>query len=407
MKNNGRYLAIVAAMCGLSAATVGLITNVAGLFFAPMAEEFGVLQGAASLTLTIANVCMAVGGLGTRRLTNLLPLRTLLIIGAAALAGSSLATAFAPSIAIVYALSAIKGFAAGVIGFVLITLVLGRWFVAQLGIATSVAMGCSGLAGAAFSPVIQAVVSGMGWRAGQVLVAALMLALVLPAILFVPSCDPADAGLKAFGADENNGEMQHAAKSESGEVRLDKALFVAAVVYSGLCAAVSALPQHFPGMASVAGLGATVGATMISMCMITNTAGKILMGWLCDRIGARLSILAYTTLTALSIVVLLLVPANTPYVVAALAAGLCYSPATVGLTMLCREVFGQRGSGIVYPVGAMACSLSNAVFSSVIGFAYDLTGGYVVMLVTFLAFLACANALVFWSYQRKATLARA
>ena len=57
MKMNGRYLGIIAAMCGLSAATVGLITNVAGLFFGPMAEEFGVMQGAASLTLTIANVC--------------------------------------------------------------------------------------------------------------------------------------------------------------------------------------------------------------------------------------------------------------------------------------------------------------------------------------------------------------
>ena len=32
MKMQGRYLLVVAAMCGLSAATVGLITNVAGLF---------------------------------------------------------------------------------------------------------------------------------------------------------------------------------------------------------------------------------------------------------------------------------------------------------------------------------------------------------------------------------------
>ena len=77
MKINGKYLAVVAAMCGLSAATVGLITNVAGLFFAPMAEEFGIMQGAASLMLTIANICMAVGGLATRRLAKVLPLKVL------------------------------------------------------------------------------------------------------------------------------------------------------------------------------------------------------------------------------------------------------------------------------------------------------------------------------------------
>lgn len=402
MKNNGRYLAIVAAMCGLSAATVGLITNVAGLFFAPMAEEFGVLQGAASLTLTIANVCMAVGGLGTRRLTNLLPLRALLLLGVALLAGSTVVTALAPSMAVVYASFAVKGLAAGLIGFVLITLLLNKWFVAQLGIATSVAMGCSGLAGAIFSPIIQATVAGMGWRAGQLLVAALMVALTLPAILFVPAYDPTDAGLVAFGAGEGKTAGQSEASDPAGEVHLDKVVFAMVVVYSGLCAAVSALPQHFPGMAQAAGLGASVGATMISMCMITNTAGKILMGWLCDRIGARVSILAYTALTAAAIVVLLLVPAAGPYVAAALVSGLCYSPATVGLTMLCNELFGKRGAGVVYPVGAMACSLSNAVFSSVIGFAYDLTGGYVVMLIAFVAFLVCANVLVAWGYGRRA-----
>ena len=400
MKINGRYLVVVAAMCGLSAATVGLITNVAGLFFAPMAEEFGIMQGAASLMLTIANICMAVGGLATRRLAKALPLRVLLIAGVVALAGGSLATAFAPNIAVAYVLSAIKGLAAGVIGFVLITYVLGKWFVSQLGIATSIAMGCSGLAGAIFSPVIQGTIASMGWRAGQMLVAVLMVALTLPAILLVPSVDPTDAGLEPFGAGE-------AKASDAGEVKeapvsVDKVLFAAVVVYSGLCAAVSALPQHFPGMATIAGLGASVGATMISMCMITNTAGKIFMGWLCDRIGARLSILAYTALTAVSILVLLLVPANIPYVAAALVSGLCYSLATVGLTMLCNELFGRRGSGIVYPVGAMACSLSNAVFSSVIGFVYDMTGGYTVMLMTFVVFLVCADILVMWGYRRRA-----
>jgi MFS family permease len=402
MKINGRYLGIVAAMCGLSAATVGLITNVAGLFFGPMAEEFGVLQGAASLTLTIANVCMAVGGLFTRRLAKAMPLRVLLLAGVALLAGSSVLTALAPSIAVVYAASAVKGLAAGVIGFVLITYVLGKWFRSQLGIATSMAMGCSGLAGAIFSPVIQGVVAGMGWRVGQLLVAVLMVVLTLPAILLVPSCNPEDAGMVPFGAEGAQAKVGETAEKSDGRVGVDTMLFVAVVVYSGLCAAVSALPQHFPGMAGIAGLGASVGATMISMCMITNTAGKILMGWLCDRIGARASILAYTALTAAALVVLLLVPSGTPYVAAALVSGLCYSPATVGLTMLCNELFGRRGSGIVYPVGAMACSLSNAVFSSVIGFAYDLTGGYAIMLVAFVGFLVAADLLVLWGYRRKA-----
>ena len=111
MKLKGTYLYVVIAMCGLSAATVGLITNLAGLFFTPIAEEFGILQGASSLMLTIANICVALGGLATRRLTKLMPLRVLLVAGTAVLAGSSVLTAFAPSIYVAYVLSALRGLA--------------------------------------------------------------------------------------------------------------------------------------------------------------------------------------------------------------------------------------------------------------------------------------------------------
>lgn len=202
MKVAGRYLLVVAALCGLSAATVGLITNVAGLFFTPMANEFGVMKGTASMTLTIANICVALGGLATRRLTKLMPLRVLLIAGVAIMAGSAFGIALAPSISVAYLLSATRGLAGGIIGFVLITYVFNKWFVAQLGLVTSIAMGCSGLAGALFTPLIQPVVSNMGWRAGQMLVAALTVALCLPAILFVPSCDPGDVGLMPLGAQD-------------------------------------------------------------------------------------------------------------------------------------------------------------------------------------------------------------
>ncbi len=401
MKINGKYLVVVAAMCGLSAATVGLITNVAGLFFTPMATEFGIMKGAASLTLTISNICVALGGLGTRKLTKLMPLRVLLIAGAAILAGSTLATAFAPNIGLAYVLSATKGLAGGVIGFVLITYVLNKWFAEKLGLVTSLAMGCSGLAGALFTPLVQPVVNNMGWRAGQVLVAVLMAALCLPAILLVPSCDPGDAGLAPFGAKTTPMGANNGSQAKKAPISVNKLLFVGAVFYAILSAAVSAMPQHFPGFAEEVGLSATVGAAMISVCMVANTLGKIVMGWLTDRIGARLSILAYTVLVCASIVALLLVHAPAAFVTAAFFFGLCYSRATVGLSMLCREVFGKRGFGIVYPVAALGCSFSNAVFSSAVGFAFDLTGGYTISLVTFLVFLVASAVVMLWCYQNE------
>ena len=400
----GRHLMVVAAMCGLAIATVGLTTNVAGLFFSPMADEFGVLKGQASLTLTISNVCVALGGLATRRLTKLVSWRTLVVSCTTALVASTAGIAQAPSIGLVYVLCALRGLTGGVIGFVLVTYVLNKWFVSQLGLMTSIAMGSSGLAGAIFCPVIQPVIDTLGWRAGQVVVAGLTLAFCLPAILVVPSADPLEAGLAPFGATPTDATPK--SQGRKPPVRVSHVIVAGVVLYAVLSAAVSAMPQHFPGFAEEVGLGTGIGAAMISASMVANTAGKILMGWLCDRIGAKASIMAYTALVGASIAALLLVHVSAAFVAAAFLFGLCYSRATVGLSMMCREVFGKRGFGVVYPVAALGCSLSNAVFSSAVGFAFDLTGGYTVSLVAFGAFLAGSAVLVAWCYAnaRRAVL---
>lgn len=398
MRIGRRYWLVVAAMCGLSMATVGLITNIAGLFFTPMADEYGVARGTASLTLTIANICVALGGLATRRLTKLMPLRVLLVAGAAVLAGSNLGVALAPSIGVAYLFSITKGLAGGIIGFVLITYVLNKWFVANLGLMTSLAMGCSGLAGAIFTPLVQPVVANMGWRAGEVLVSALMLLFCLPAILLVPSTDPADVGLAPLGA--KDAPATPIPQGEKPKIEVDRLLFAGAVLYAALSAAVSAMPQHFPGLAEEMGLSAGVGAAMISVCMVANTVGKVVMGWLTDHIGARTSIMAYTVAVCAAIAAMLVVHVPAAFIVAAFFFGLCYSRATVGLSMMCREVFGKRGFGVVYPVAALSCSFSNAVFSSAVGYGYDLTGGYTVSLVAFLAFLVGSAAVVLWCYGR-------
>ena len=398
MKIGGRYLAVVACMCGLSMATVGLLTNVAGLFFTPMADDFGVMRGSASLTLTIANTCVALGGLATHRISKAVPLRVMLLVATAVMAGSTFLMSLAPNMAFEYVLSATRGLAGGVMGFVLVTMVLNKWFVAQLGLVTSIAMGFSGLAGAIFTPIIQPVIDGAGWRAGMVLVAALQAALCAPAVLLVPVVDPTEVGVRPFGlvGDRENISAHH---GDDKPVKVDQLLFAGAVCYAVLGAAATAMPQHFPGYAEEVGLAAT-GAAMISACMVANTVGKIVMGWMIDRIGALRSITVYTGLVSAAVVLLLVLRLPAVFIVGAFFYGLCYARATVGLTMMCREVFGNRGSGIVYPVAALGTSISNAVFSAALGYAYDLTGTYTISLVALFVLLVGSVVLTFWCYRR-------
>ena len=405
MKISGRHLLVLVAMCGLLASAVGLVTNVSGLFFSPIADEFGVARGAASMMLTISNLSFAVGGLLCPRLMTERTLKPLVIGATAILAASTAALSVCPGIMPMYVLCVLRGMAAGAIGFVFATSVLNRWFVANIGLATSIAMGCSGIAGAVFSPVINGVISSAGWRTGFVAMAVLTVALNLPAILFLPSLDPATKGLKAFGADDAPQQADAEASAEAPAPAqaepINPLVYAAVMGFALLASALTALPQHFPGMAESFLQDAAVGASMLSVCMVANTAGKVVLGILVDKFGTRVSLLLYSGLVAIALVLLLFVPAPWTMLVAAGLFGTSYGMAAVGNTMITRDAFGLANYGKTYPVMSLVGNVGNAVFSSAVGYMYDFTGGYAATLVLFGVMTVVLAGLVVFVYARK------
>ena len=403
MKISGRHLLVLIGMCGLLASGIGLVTNVSGLFFTPLMDEFGILRGQASLMPTICNIALAVGGMLVPRLLSEKSLKPLMIGATAVLAASTAALAMCNSIMPMYLLCVLRGLSAGCLTFVFATTILNKWFIAGVALATSIAMSCSGLAGAAFSPVVNGVIASSGWRAGFLTVAALTVVLNLPAILFLPSIDPRTKGLAPLGADEAPAQQTSASAQadEAPTLPIDMLVFVAVVAFALFASALTALPQHFPGMAETYSLGAAVGAAMLSASMVSNSAGKILLGALIDRIGTKLSVLAYTVLNAVAVVMMLLLHAPTPLIVAAALFGLCYALGTVGISMLTRDAFGIGNYSKTYPTISLVGNIANAAFATVVGFMYDFTGGYTATLVMFLAMLAAVVFIVLFVYARK------
>ena len=166
-----RYILILLGMCGLLATNVGLCTNVAGLFFTPIAEDFGVLTGSVSMTLTICNLVFAVAGLLAPKVIKETSFRTILIAATVLVAGSTALMSMCNNIVLLYILNAIRGFAGGLTGFVLVTTVINSWFVDFNGLATSIAMSFSGIAGAVFSPIVSGIIQANGWRTGYLFIA--------------------------------------------------------------------------------------------------------------------------------------------------------------------------------------------------------------------------------------------
>ena len=137
------------------------------------------------------------------------------------------------------------------------------------------------------------------------------------------------------------------------------------------------------------------GAMMVSACMIANTAGKIILGVLIDRFGSRVSVSIYAVIVAIGALLIVVSRNSFVLVAAAVMYGMCYSMGTVSTSMLAREMFGSAKYSRVYPRLSMTTTVSNAIFTTVVGLLYDLTGTY----TSIILFLACLIMIAFSMIQ--------
>lgn len=396
-KIKGRYLLVLVAMCGLTASALGMLTNISGLFFTPIAQELGLGRGSVSVTLTISNLVFALGGICSARLAGPKSFKPMLIVGTALFALGTAGLAAASGLPMLYALNALRGLAAGLVGNVLVTTVINNWFFTGAGLATSIAMGCSGIAGALLSPVVSAVIGAAGWRTGYLFAAGVIALFNLPAILLPIRFRPEDCGMEPLGGKV---EMGPARPSSGGKVSLP--LLGLALAYAVMASYAPALAQHFPGISESCGLGAALGSAMLSVCMVANTAGKIVFGLLADRLGAKLSILLYSGLIAVGALLMLLVHAPGMMLATAALFGLGYALPTVGCVMVTKELFGLERYSQIYPKVNLGTTIANALATSLAGFMYDASGTYTAPLALVIVMMLAAMAVVAAAYGRKA-----
>lgn len=135
---------------------------------------------------------------------------------------------------------------------------------------------------------------------------------------------------------------------------------------------------HYTLFAEQEGLGLAVAANFTSLCMVGNTAGKLLLGVINDRRGAW-----FTTITAEIVIVIvismILFGSGTSNVLilyaAALLMGLSYSLGAMQPALLARQIYaGQytKRYSLLLAVG----TLSGALIDLSIGVASDLLGSY-------------------------------
>lgn len=361
MKNKSHLFVLVVCCC-IIAASIGMLTNSAGVFFTPIAEDLGVGKGAVSMSLTLANIAYAFGGLMTVKVIHENDFKKMVFLFGTVYAISTALLFIAQSVFLLYVFSLIRGASTGIAGMVLVTILINNHYKEGVGFATSIALGFSGIAGALLSLVFSWMIGIAGWRLTYVVEGILAFLLYLPCIVGPVSLNNR--------IKEDSVESKDTTASTTGIVPLP--IFILVCAYTFLVASVTALPQHFPSLASTA----AVGSLMVSVTMVMNTAGKIILGAISDKIGAEKALEGYGVLVVIGLLVLVSFKSHPIFsIVGAVLVGLVYAMAAVGAVLLSQNLF-RESYNAYYPKVSLVGTISNALFTTAVGFVYDIANSY-------------------------------
>lgn len=369
---------IIAAVCAclMACGTMGLV-NAYGVFYKPMADALEVGQGAITLHMSISNLII---GLGTpfiaRMISHNVRIKNILLAGAALILVSGTVIALCHNVMIMNIAAVFRGMGFAGVSMMIITMIIGNWFVKFRGTLTGIALSFSGIGSAIASPIISSLIQNIGYEKTYLGYVILIVLFILPSIFFLP-LKPQDIGMRPYG--ENEAEEKKTAKAADMNLPFtSRSMIFVTLIIMVLCVVLlTSLSPHLSSLAQTYGYGASVGAALLSFSMIGNVASKFVLGAMVDKIGAFKGVVCMLCTSLAGLVIILMNPGGTlPLLVGGFLYGTIFSVGSLGISMITRTLYGDAQYGKAYSVITLFTSVAAAVGLTLIGMLYDLTGSY-------------------------------
>jgi predicted MFS family arabinose efflux permease len=363
-----------------------------GLFLKPIAQEFGwnrgaisAAGGAASLMIAIAVpfVGMLVDRWGARRI--LLPVIVLSSICVAAIS-------FTPASLLVFvALYAMAGLATAGHGPQPYVKIIAAWFDGQRGLALGIAMAGVGLGIILVPQLARYLIETFGWRCAYVGLGVVLFAVAFPAVaVLVREPDPAPARARPFPVDGPTPRGLGVREALTGSLKfwlLAAAVFLVAMAVNGTIV-------HVVPLMSDRGVSPAVAATLLGAVGLASIVGRLLCGYLADRLFAP-HVAAGFFLLPCPGVCLLMTDAGTllPFV-GVVTLGLALGCEIDMMGFLTTRYFGLRRFGELYGYLFAVFSAGSAAGPFLMGLSFDVFRSYDPVLTSFIIAPLTASLLV-------------
>ena len=270
-------------------------------------------------------------------------------------------------------------------------ILLSQWFVRRRGTALSVAyLGVSLIGAFSARFVIKPLTEAFGFPTALQLMGALLL-LTWPLVLFVMKERPADLGLQPDGeplTEESTAPRTDESPKQS--IFRQRAFWVLLIGGSCSVGAVGAISQHLKLILKDSGF--TEQATLdqifsqtLSVLLVTSAIGRLLVGWLTDRLS-KLHVLTLTFLLFVGSLPLLLFlhPPETPYLFALLF-GLAMGGDFLLVALMAADYFSAATLARVLAVLLAVMTVGQTWFPYFIAIVREISGSYTTPLAVIFA----------------------
>ncbi|HEV7609975.1 MAG TPA: MFS transporter [Steroidobacteraceae bacterium] len=364
------YRWVIVALGGLmGCVALGAMFSLA-VFLAPMSVETGWSRAGISFAMTINFLVMAFGSFAWGAASDRWGARIVTLIGAVLLGlALTLASRAASLMSFQLTYGILVGLAASAFFAPMIATVTG-WFETRRNLAVSLVSAGMGVAPLTISPLASWLITHDGWRPAMFYIGVLAWVLLIPAAMFVRR-PPASAAAPA--------ELKPAAASRQvsvGQALTSPQFLVLGFTFFLCCAAHSGPIFHVVSYATFCGLGSMAAVSVYSVEGLAGLGGRLLLGLLADRYGAKRVLIAALLTQAVAIACYLAVSKLGEFYALAVIFGVAYGGGMPLYASLARDYFGQRIMGTVFGAATMLSSLGMSIGPFAGGWVFDHFGTY-------------------------------
>ena len=242
-----------------------------------------------------------------------------------------------------------------------------------------IAMAGRGIGGIISPLLAQWLISDYGWRWTFVILGLIALVVIISIAQFMRH-SPQRMGLKPYGGDEIAEVKQSQSTAIEGlsfsqAIRTSR-FWLFGFILASVFFCLGTIMVHIVPYAGDTGIPAITAASVLSIAAGISIIGRLIIGFISDRIGGRLILTICLILLTLSIIWLLFAEKTWMFYVFAVMFGLSYGGFTLLLPVVTAELFGLASLGVIIGGITFMTTLGDATGAPVSGTIFDITGSY-------------------------------